>query len=170
MATHYLPFAFNALESGAFPTPIGTQITATNEIGNQMATVLADGGADLGGYGRFKVPANYVGTPVIVIEGYIDGAPGASDVLGFGVTGLPLAPGEAGDQAYGSEDIASATIGSSGDAHSDEDLVRETIALSNIGTLAAGDEVQVYVFIDASATTYAGNYLLTGLYFQYEDA
>lgn len=168
MATHQLQFALNNIESGVYPAPIGTLITATNGIGNQMCLVF--GTVDLGGYGRFKVPPNYAGTPVLVIEGYLDGAPGASDTLGFGVQGLPLAPGEAGDQAYGSEDAASASIGSGGDGHSDEDLIREEISLSNIGTLAVGDEVQVYVFRDdTGANEFSGNFLLTGLYFQYAD-
>lgn len=169
MATHRVPVRINRPDANVFPDRIGNQITATNEIGNFIAYVMNDGGADEGVYAQISVPANYVGTPVLEIRGILDGAPGAAEVLGFGVKGLSRADNEAADTAFSTEDIASATIGSGGTNHSNEDEYEETIAFSNLSGLAAGEEVYIYVFLDASATTYGGNFLLTSLRFLYAD-
>lgn len=131
---------------------------------------MTSGGADKGVYAQIAVPANYVGTPVLEIVGILAGAPGASETLGFGVTGLSRADNDPADTAFSTEDVASATIGSGGTAHSDEDAYVETIALSNLSGLAAGEEVYIYVFRDLSATTYGGSFLLTSLRFLYADA
>lgn len=169
MATHRVPIRINRPDANVFPDRIGNRITATNEIGNFIAYVLTSG-SDKGVYAQITVPANYVGTPVIEIVGILDGAPGASDVLGFGVTGLSRGDNEAADAAFSAEDIASATIGSGGTNHSDEDQYVETIALSNLSGLAAGEEVYIYLFRDHSVNTYAGEFLLTSLRFLYADA
>lgn len=171
MATFRKPIQISALDATVFPDRIANQLSLTNAtIGNQVAIVLNDGGSDEGVHCRFSVPKNYVGTPVLVIKGILDGAPGASETLGFGCTGLARADNESADAAYGSEDAASATIGSSGTNHADEDAYEETITLTNLGTLAVDDEVFLYVYLDASGTTYGGNFLLTSLLFQYADA
>lgn len=173
MATFRLPIlgANTKPDSGVFPDTIGNQITEATapSIGTQLCFVLADGGADEGLYGNFSVPKNFVGSGAIVARGVLDGAPGAADTLGFAVRGHAVAHGEAADATYAAEDAASATIGSNGDAHSDEDEVEEVITLSNIGTLSVDDTVYFYFYIDASGTSYAGNFLLTGLFFQYTD-
>lgn len=170
MATHTTHVLVERPDANCFPDLVSNQITATNEIGNHLAYVLADGGADEGVYASFTVPENYVSTPVLVIKGILDGAPGASDTLGFGIKGLSRADNEATDTAYSTEDIASATIGSSGTGHSDEDAYIEEIPLSNLSGLAPGEEVSCYVFLDASATSYVGNFLLRTLRFKYADA
>ena len=170
MATHTTGVVIERPDTNCFPDRISNQITATNEIGQFMAYVLADGGADEGVYVSWVVPQNYVGTPVIVVRGILDGAPGASDTLGFGIKGLSRADNEPADTAFSAEDIASATIGSSGTNHSDKDPYEEEITLSNLTSLAAGEEVTAYVFLDASATSYTGNFLLRKVRFKYADA
>lgn len=170
MATLRQPVLITGPDANVFPDKIGNQITASNEIGNLMCYVLADGAADNGVYAQFSVPKNYVGSAVLVIKGILDGAPSAAHVLGFGVTGLARADNEASDTAFGSQDIASATIGSSGSNHADEDYYEETITLTNLGTLAVDDQVYLYAYLDVSVTDYTGNFLLTALEFQYADA
>lgn len=171
MATFRKPVQIIAMDSGVFPDRVGNQITAAAapSVGELDAYVLADGGADEGVYARVSIPKNYVGSPVLVIKGILDGAPGASDTLGFGVRKRAVANNEAADGAFDAEQVSSATIGSSGSAHSDEDLYTTTISLT-AGDYAVDDEVFLYVFIDASGTTYAGNFLLTAIELQYADA
>jgi hypothetical protein len=158
-------------DSNVSPTVIANEITSTNPIDNFIGYLMNDGiGSDNGVYCQFNVPKNYVGTPKIVVKGLLDGGPGASDVLGFGVTGLPVANNESEDQAFGSEDLASATIGSGGLGYSDEDMLAMSITLSNIGTLVVDDLVFIYVFLDVSVTDYAGNFILQSIEFEYADA
>ena len=173
MANHDLPILGGNLrvEAGIFPDLVKNQITAAAapSIGEQFAYVMNDGGSDVGFYGNFHVPQNYVGTPVLVIRGILDGAPGASDTLGFGLQIKAVADNEAADGAYGTEQVASATIGSSGSSHSDEDLLEETISLT-AGDYTAGDDVGFYFFLDTSGTSYTGNFLLLDAFFRYADA
>lgn len=171
MANHDLPIIGpNTLpESDVWFDRVGNQIAAANEVGNQLCVVMEAAGADEGFYGSFNVPQNYVGTPVIVIKGILDGAPGAADVLGFAIQGIAVDDNESADQAYNAEDAASATIGANGSNHADEDLCEETIALVNFGALASGDTAFFYFIIDDSGTDYAGNFLLTDLIFRYAD-
>lgn len=159
-------------ESGVYPDRVGNQITEATapSVGSQLCMVMADGGSDEGFYCDFEVPKNYVGTGKIVVKGILDGAPGAADVLGFGFRGRPVADNESADGTYNSEDIASGTIGSNDLNYSDEDKLEMVITLSNLGTLAVDDTVYYYFYIDSSATTYSGNFLLTKLEFEYSDA
>ena len=134
------------------------------------AWVLADGGADEGVYGTFEVPENYVGTPKLRIRGILDGAPGAGDDLGFGFRKRASTDNEAADGTFDAEQTTQNTdIGSTGTNHSDEDNYVADITLT-AGDYAAGDEVNFYLFIDSSGTTYAGNFLLRSLDFVYNDA
>ena len=158
-------------DSGVFPDTVGNQITEATapSIGTQLCYVLADGGADEGLYFSFSIPKNYVGSPVLVIKGVLDGAPGASDTLGFGFRKRATANNESADGTFDAEQTVSSTIGSGGSAHSDEDLIETTITLT-AGDYAVDDQVYGYVYIDASGTSYAGNFLLTAVEFQYADA
>jgi hypothetical protein len=172
MATHRINIMSNlALDSGVFPDLVSNQITeaAAPSVGGQNCFVLADGGSDEGLQGSFKVPKNYVGAPALVLTGILDGAPGASDVLGFGFRKRAVAHGESADGTLDAEQIASATIGSSGDGHADEDEIEEVITLT-AGDYAVDDTVHWYAFIEAGSTTYTGNFLLTAVEFEYADA
>lgn len=172
MATFRKPLPVVHVDAGVFPDLVGNQITASAgpaSVAPQIAYVMADGGSDEGVHVRFGIPKNYVGSPVLVVRGILDGAPGASDTLGFGFRKRAVANNEAADGAFDAEQVVSATIGSSGSAHADEDLFELTITLT-AGDYAVDDEVFGYLFIDASGTTYAGNVLVTSIEFQYADA
>lgn len=170
MATIRIPVDIVNQDAGVGSDTVANQITEATapSVGTQPCWVLADGGSDEGVYVRWEVPQNYSGTPVLVIKGILDGAPSAGHTLGFGVRPRAVADNEAADGTFDAEQTASATIGSSGSNHSDEDLYEETITLT--GTYAAGDQVYAYVYIDASATDYTGNFLLTDILFQYADS
>lgn len=165
MATHRIPIITQNMlpESGVFPDRVGNQITATNQVGNQLCLVMADGGSDEGFYDSFKVPKNYVGTGKIVATGILDGAM-SSVTFQIGVRGLTVADNEASDTAYSTEDTGNTTTD-----HADKDKIEVSITLSNLSGLAVDDEVHYYFFIDATGT-YTGNFLLTQLEFEYADA
>lgn len=172
MATHRVPVAnITAMDAGVFPAPVSTQITAAAapSVGSLLAHVLADGGSDEGVYFNFSIPKNYVGTPKLVVKGILDGAPGASDALGFGFRKRAVANNEAADGAFDAEETVSSTIGSGGLGYSDEDYIELSITLT-AAHYAVDDEVYGYLYIDASGTSYTGNFLLTDIQFEYADA
>jgi hypothetical protein len=174
MATHRLPVAIIKPDAGVPLDLISNQITSATgpSVGNLLAYVLADGGSDEGVYIKFSVPKNYVGTPKIVVRGILDGAPGASDVLAFSFRKRSVANNESADGTFDAEQTSSATIGSSGSAHSDEDEVEQSVTLT-AGDYAVDDSVLGYLALDASVNTYAGNFLLyadDGVFFEYADA
>lgn len=150
-----------------FPDAVVNQLSLASAPGNEMCFVMVDpnGGGDHGLYGKFSVPQDYSGSPVLVIRGILDGAP-TTTAIAFGFQGKPLADDEAYDAALATQDIASASSVS----QSDEDVYEETITLTNLGTLAAADDVDFFFFIDDSVHTFTGNFLLTGLFFQYADS
>lgn len=166
MATKRIPILPNAVPTGSCSwVSLKSQLTLSNSR-DQLAVKMPDpgGNGDHGVEGVFDVPPDYVGSPVLRIRGVLDGIAGTN--LGFGCQMLPLAGDEAFDAAYNTEDTASTDVST----ETDEDLYEETITLSNAG-VAAGDEAFFFFFIDDSvASPYTGNFLLTGLYFEYSDA
>jgi hypothetical protein len=171
MATHRIPILSNVKPDPAVSLAlVGSQITAATapSVGNQYCYVIADAGADVGVNARFDVPKNYVGSPALIVKGILDGAPGASDTLGFGLRKRAVANNEAADGTFDAEEVVSSTIGSSGSNHADEDEVELSISLT-AGHYSADDQVFYYLFLDTSGSNYAGNFLLTGAYFQYVD-
>lgn len=171
MATHRKPIKIVGQDSGVPTDLISNQITAATapSIGNQLCQVMADGGSDEGVYVRFTVPKNYVGTPKLVVKGVLDGAPSAGDDLGFSFRKRAVANNEAADGTFDAEQTVQNTdIGSTGTNHANEDLYEASITLT-AGDYAVDDEVYGYLAIDASGTTYTGNFLLTSLEFEYTD-
>lgn len=166
MATHRIPIiSQNCLpDSGVFFDRVGNQITAANQVGNQLAMVMADGGADEGFFDSFSIPKNYVGTPKIVVKGILDGAM-TTVTLQFGVKGITVADNEAADAAYSTEDTGSITAD-----HADEDKFEVSITLTNFTGFAVDDEVHYYLYVDASGNSYTGNILVTQVEFQFVDA
>ena len=169
MATFDLPilgFATN-LDDGVYPSRVRDQLTITDaNVGKELCYVLpaaATIAADTGLQGKFTVPQNYVSTPVLVVRGLLNGAP-ASLVIAFGVQLKALADNEAYDAAFAAQNIASVA----GTAWADEDVYEETITIAD--TLAVGDEVDFWFFVDDSVHTYTGTFLLTGLFFRYNDS
>ncbi len=174
MATHRLDINIgpNAkLDAGVFMDLVANQITeeASPSVGDILAAVLADGGSDTGWKDKLFIPKNYVGTPKIVVRGILDGAPGAADTLGFGFRKRAVANNESADGTFDAEQTISDTIGSNDLGLSDEDEFELSIALT-AGDYAVDDAVYFYCYLDASGGDYAGNVLITGLFFEYADA
>jgi hypothetical protein len=172
MATHRIRAKIVGADTGVPLDYVGNQITAVAapSVTNQPCWVLADGGSDEGVSVRFEVPQNYVGTPVLVIKGILDGAPSNGDDLGFGFRKRAVADNEAADGTYDAEQTFQSTdIGSTGSNHANEDVFVASITLTG-ADYAAGDTVFGNAYIDASGTTYTGNFLLTEVLFQYADA
>jgi hypothetical protein len=170
MATHRMSVIGGAKPDSGVPMDlIANQITeaTTPSLGDLLCYVLGTG-ADEGVRGFFKVPKNYVGTPKLVFSGYLDGAPGASDTLGFAVRKRAVANNEAGDATFDAEQTVSSTIGSGGSGHSDEDFLEASVTLT-AGDYAVDDQVQFWAYIDDSGSSYAGNFLLTDVEFEYAD-
>jgi hypothetical protein len=157
-------------DSGVPLDLVSNQITAAAapSIGNMLVYIVVDGGADEGLYFSFDIPENYVNTPKIIVKGILDGAPGAADTLGFGFRKRASADNEPADGTFDAEQVASATIGSNGLGYSDEDEVFMSITLT-AGDYAVGDQVKGYVYLDATGTTYVGNFLWEDVIFQYGD-
>ena len=171
MATHRWPALGDvALDAGVSLVTVGSQITAATapSVGTQLCYLLSDGGADRGIHSDFDVPKNYVGSPVAVIRGILDGTPGASDVLGLGIRKRAVADNEAADGTFDAEQLGNKSIGSGGLNYADEDEIEITINLT-AGDYSVDDKVYYTLFIDASVNTYAGNFLLKGVSFQYAD-
>jgi hypothetical protein len=160
----------SVLDSGVFQSLVSDQITAaaSPSVGDILAVVLADGGSDEGWKDRFEIPEEYVGTPKLIIKGILDGAPGASDTLGFGFRKRAVAKNESADGTFDAEQTVSTTIGSSGEGYSDEDHFELEIALT-AGHYAVEDDVYFYFYLDASGTSYTGNVLITGVDFEFTD-
>lgn len=159
------------LDSGVFFDKVSNQITAAAapSVGELIALWVADAGADEGFYLSFKVPKNYVGSPKLVVTALLDGAPGASDTLGWGFRKRAVANNEALDGAFDTEQTVSATIGSSGSGHSDEDMIEQSITLT-AGDYAVDDIVLGYCYIDATGTSYGGNCGVLKVEFEFTDA
>jgi hypothetical protein len=157
------------LDSGVFPDRVGNQITAATppSVGGQLCRVV-EGAADEGWQGEFTVPKSYVGAPIIRITVILDGAPGASDTLGFGFRKQATADDESADGTFATEQTVSSTIGSSGLAYSDEDLAQFEIALT-AGDYAIDDLVFYHLYSDASGTSYTGNVLVVGAEFIWDN-
>lgn len=158
------------LDVGVFGDLIGNQITEATapSIGTLGCFVISDAGADRGLYFDFPIPKNYVGTPKLVIQGILDGAPGASDVLGWGFRKRAVANNESADGTFDAEQLTSSTIGSGGSNHSDEDWIEQSITLT-AGDYAIDDRVFGWLYIDANINTYTGNFMLVDVLFEYAD-
>ncbi len=170
MATHDIPIlgAMTAPDSSGdiFFQPLESAMTlATATFGSLLGmTMLAPTGSDIGVYGKFNIPQNYVGTPVLVIRGALGEA---ANVLGFGFQQIGRADSEAIDTAFEAEDVAS---NSTWTGYAAEDIYEETITLTPAAAYVKGDEVFFFCYRDDSVDTQTGEFHLTGLFFRYSDA
>jgi hypothetical protein len=172
VATHRLSILGAEIPDTGVPLDaVANQIAAATSpsVGDLLAYVFG-AGADEGLKGSFKVPKNYVGSPVIVVTGILDGAPGASDTLQVSWRKRAVAQNEAADGTFDAEQTGTQkTIGSSGDNFSDEDLI-EMLISATAGDFAVDDQVYFHVYLDDGSSSYAGNFLVTDIEFQYADA
>ncbi len=167
MATHELPLSYVPDNSGGvFDAPAENAMTlGTAVLGTlPVTTILAPTGADIGVYGSFVVPQNYVGTPVLVLRGAIAEA---ANVLGFGCQQLGVDDSETIDAALEAEDTASVSTWT---GYAAEDLIEVTITLTPAAAYQAGDVVLYFVYRDDSVDTQTGEFHLLDLSFRYADA
>jgi len=171
MATHDIPIlgAMTAPDASGdvFFEPLETAMTlGTAVFGNLLcATMEFPTGADIGIYGKFNIPQNYSGTPVLVIRGVLGGTP--ASILAFGVQQLSRADSEAVDTVLEAQDLAN---NSTWTGYAIEDMYEETITLTPAAAYVAGDEVLFFFFRDDSVDTTTFDFHLTGLFFRYNDA
>lgn len=171
MATHEIPIlgAFIAPDTSGsvFWEPAETAMTlGTAVLGTLLVCTMQApaGGGDVGLYGKFGIPQNYSGTPVLVIRGVVGEA---ANTLGFGLTQLGRADSEAFDTVQEAEDLASNATWT---GYVAEDVYEETITITPAAAYVAGDEVYFFFFREDGADDQTGEFHLTGLFFQYEDA
>jgi hypothetical protein len=137
---------------------------ATAVFGVTPAWVMqAPTGSDIGFYGAFKIPQNYVGTPKLVIRGVLEGNTGTK---GFGLqqTG-GIADNEPIDVAYEAEDVSSGVT----TGHAAEDMYEEIITITPTSAYVVDDTVFFFFFLDDSVDTQTTEFYLTGLFFRYDD-
>ena len=167
MATHDLPIlgAMTGPDTSGdiFFEPAEVAMTlGTAALGGlQVLTMQAPTGSDIGVYGKFNIPQNYVGTPVLVIRGALGEA---ANTLGFGLQQLSRADSEALDTALEAEDIAS---NGTWTGYVAEDIYEETITITPSAAFVVGDEVFFFFFRDDSVDTQTGEFYLTGLFFRH---
>lgn len=170
MATHDMPIlgAMTAPDSSGdiFLEPLEAALTlGTAAYGNLLClTMLAPTGSDIGFHGKFNVPQNYVGTPVLVIRGILAQA---ASVLAFGFSHTPFAHSETIDAAFADTDLAENSTWTGLVA---EEMYEETIALTPTAAYVVGDEVFFFLFRDETQDTQTGEFHLTGLFLRYNDA
>ncbi len=125
---------------------------------------MSEVATDSGIYGIFSVPKGYVGSEKIIIRGILDGT--LTGTLAFGFEMLARADSEVYDVAFEGQDLVD--NGGTWTGYADGDVFETEISLTV--TLAEDDDVFYHFFIDDSVNSFAGNFLLTGLFFEYSDA
>lgn len=164
---HDLPIGGTPDSSGlVFPEPaeaamaLGTATYGTLEV----TTIQAPSGADVGIYGKFKIPQEYVGTPRIVITGALGEA---ANTLAFGFQQVAVADIESIDQAFEAEDTVSNAVWT---GYAAEDLIELVITLTPAAAYQPGDQVFFFFYRDDSVDTQTGEFHLTDLAFRFADA
>lgn len=168
MTTRFLPLVNSSFipdSSGdIFPSPLDVLLTMANakdDIGFSWAFPT---GSDIVASFDFRIPSDFVGTPVLLIEYVIDGTPAA--ILAFGMQQVAVDVSETVDVAYETEDLAN---NSDWTGFADEDLNEETITITPSVAYTSGQKVFATVFRDDSVDTSTFDIILTGLWFQYSD-
>jgi hypothetical protein len=169
MATHRIPIlGANTIPDTSgkvFQDLISNQDTHAN-VKNQLAMVMdapATAG-DVGFFGTFKVPKNYVGSEKIVVTGTYNDDP-TSLVSTWAIELIALADNESIDTAYEAADAVSESTWTD---YVDEDMIEVSITLTV--TLAVDDTVFYHFFLDDTTDTQSVSFLLTALEFEYADA
>ena len=170
MATHDLPIlgAMTVPDNSGtcYFQPLETAVatTAANLL-NLVLTMEFPTGSDLGVYGKFNIPQNYVDTPLLVIRGVIEGT---ANTLAFGIECVGgVADSETVDAAFETEDLANNATWT---GYADEEMYEETIAMTPAAAYVPGDEVFYHFFRDDSVDDTTFDFHVTGLFFRYNDA
>lgn len=148
-----------------YPSTFTALLTLANPKLQDCMVMEFPTGSDIGLETSVEVPQGYVGSPVLVIRGVLDGTP--ANVLAFAVQQLSRADSESIDTAYETEDIAS---NSTWTGYADEDYYVETVTLTPASPYVAGDIILIKLDRDDNVDTTTFNFLLTHLGFQYSDS
>lgn len=165
MTTHRLPLAFGRPDAGVYISALDSELSLTNAKRQLCLVMPAPSGSDIGAETVFTVPANYVGTPKLVLRGIIDGTP--ANVFGIGAQLLERNLSDSIDTAYEGEDTAS---NSTWTGYADEDEYELAITLTPSAAFTVLRQVYIRYYRDDSVDTQTINFLLTGLYFEFADA
>ena len=169
MATHDIPIlgAMTAPDSSGdvFFEPLETALTlGTAVLGTLLGlTMLAPTGSNIGVYGKFSIPQNYAGTPVLVIRGVIAEA---ANTLAFGFQQVGHADSDDVNIVLEAEDLAENATWT---GYAANDMYEETITLTPAASYTVGDEVFFFLFRDEDQDDQTGEFHLTGLFFRYSD-
>jgi hypothetical protein len=148
-----------------FMDNINNQMALATGLMRNLVITLKDPSADTGFYGKFQVPQNYVDTANIVVTGILDGTVGATSI-DFEFSYRALADNESVEQVW-QENVTFNTGNTNGWAN--EDVLEDSGALTD-GNFAVGDEVFYYFKRDFGTDDFVGDFHVTGLYFEYNDA
>ena len=170
MATHDMPILgpMTAPDSSGsvFFEPLEVAMTlGTATFGTLLGlTIQAPSGADVGVYGSFVVPQNYVGTPLCVIRGTLAEA---ANTLAFGLKSIQVAHAETVEIAFDTEDVAE---NSTWTGLAAEEMYEEIITMTPATAYVAGDVIFFYLFRDDDQGDQTGEFHLSELLFRYNDA
>lgn len=168
MSTHRLSLLNHTLSLGTggkmYLSPIDTQLTMTNAKKSLAFVMEFPVGADVDCELSFDVPQDYVGTPVLIIKGILNGTPAST--LAFGADTVQVDDSETVDVAFADTDLAN---NSTWTGYADEDFYEETITITPTVAFVAGREVFLKFYRDDSVDTSTFDFLLTQLLFEYSD-
>lgn len=165
MTTQRKPIPFGVPDTGVYFSKLSAELSLTNAKQQRCLVMPAPSGSDIGAETVFEVPATYVGTPKLVLRGIIDGTP--ANVFGIGAQLLERTLSDSIDTAYEAEDTAS---NSTWTGYADEDEYELSITLTPASAFTALRQVYIRYYRDDSVDTQTINFLLTGLYFEFNDA
>ena len=166
MATLQMPILNSSLnfDLGVFPSTLAAELSLTNSKSTQVIVIPFPTGADVGLMGRFTIPQNYVGTPVLAIQMILDGTP--ANTIAFGLQQIAVGDSDTRDVAYEAEDTAS---NGTWTGYADEDGYNLNITITPTATYSAGKQVYWYLYADDSVDTTTFNKLIESISFQYSD-
>lgn len=169
MATHRLPImGFGTVPDSTgecYLAPISVEMALATGLMKSLVMVLKDPSADTGFYGQFMVPKNYVDTANIVVVGVLDGTVGATSV-DFEMSYLARADNETVEAGW-AESVTFDTGNTNG--WTNEDVLEDSAALTD-GNFAVDDTVFYYFKRDQGTDDFNGDFHVTGLFFEYNDA
>ena len=168
MATHRLPiinsFTVPDTTGDAFFEPY--TIKATNDVWGHLVLVLNDTATDIGIFGKFAVPIEYVDTANLVIVWTSTAVAGDAE-FDFMYRAVGGNDTESLDQAGSQEDVNSNDTAPS----AANERMELTIALTD-GNFTAEDTVEFFFSRDGTdaGDTLAAAVMVFGLFFEYNDA
>ncbi len=147
-----------------FP-PVDVEMTLGTGLMKNIICTLKDPSADTGFHGMFKVPKNYIGTPKIVITGIIDGTVGSTSV-DFEFSYVSLANNESIETGW----VESVTWDSGNTSGWTTEDLMELVSGALGSNFSVDDQVFFYMKRDYGTDDFVGDFHVTALEFEYNDA